>query len=152
MNAQPIAIVRASSWGELFDCAARWQGLEAALPARAARPERPVRVGLAFLALREDAHVLLRRRPEAGLLGGMLEVPSAEWADTLPSITEALRVGAKHVIDLRPWIVTRRLSLASEFQPRADEREDGGNRRNDVGQQVKHVLSLQRQSRFPKEP
>ena len=34
-----------------------------ALPARAAKPERPVRVGIAFLALREDAHVLLRRAP-----------------------------------------------------------------------------------------
>ena len=73
------------------ECAAHWQGIEAALPARAAKPERPVRVGLAFLALREDAHVLLRRRPEAGLLGGMLEVPSTEWAETLPPVAEALR-------------------------------------------------------------
>jgi A/G-specific adenine glycosylase len=73
------------------DCAAYAQGIESALPARAARPERPVRVGLAFLALREDAHVLLRRRPEAGLLGGMLEVPSTEWAETLPPLREALR-------------------------------------------------------------
>jgi A/G-specific adenine glycosylase len=73
------------------ECAAHWQGLEAALPARAAKPERPVRVGIAFLALREDAHVLLRRRPEAGLLGGMLEVPSTEWGETLPPVNEALR-------------------------------------------------------------
>ena len=73
------------------ECAAHWRGLEAALPARAAKPERPVRVGIAFLALREDAHVLLRRRPEAGLLGGMLEVPSTEWAETLPPVNEALR-------------------------------------------------------------
>ena len=50
-----------------------------------------MRVGLAFLALREDGHVLLRRRPEAGLLGGMLEVPSTEWAETLPPVAEALR-------------------------------------------------------------
>ena len=35
--------------------------------------------------------MLLRRRPEAGLLGGMLEVPSTEWADTLPPVAEALR-------------------------------------------------------------
>ena len=42
------------------------------------------RVGLAFVALREDGCVLLRRRPEAGLLGGMLEVPSTDWAETLP--------------------------------------------------------------------
>ena len=73
------------------DCSAYAQGIEAALPARAARPERPVRVGLAFLALREDAHVLLRRRPEAGLLGGMLEVPSTAWAEMLPPVNEALR-------------------------------------------------------------
>jgi A/G-specific adenine glycosylase len=73
------------------DCAAHALGLEAALPARAAKAERPVRLGLAFLALREDGHVLLRRRPEAGLLGGMLEVPSAEWGETLPPVNEALR-------------------------------------------------------------
>jgi A/G-specific adenine glycosylase len=73
------------------ECAAHWRGLESALPARAAKPERPLRVGIAFLALREDAHVLLRRRPEAGLLGGMLEVPSTQWAETLPPVAEALR-------------------------------------------------------------
>jgi A/G-specific adenine glycosylase len=73
------------------DCAAYARGLEGALPARGARPERPARVGLAFLALREDGRVLLRRRPEAGLLGGMLEVPSTEWAETLPALDEALR-------------------------------------------------------------
>jgi A/G-specific adenine glycosylase len=73
------------------DCAAYHRGLESALPARAAKAERPVRVGLAFLVLREDGSVLLRRRPEAGLLGGMLEVPSTEWAETLPGLDEALR-------------------------------------------------------------
>ena len=73
------------------DCAAHAQGLESVLPVKAVRPERPMRLGLAFLALREDAHVLLRKRPEAGLLGGMLEVPSTDWADTLPPVHEALR-------------------------------------------------------------
>ncbi len=62
-----------------------------ALPVRAARTERPSRVGLAYLALREDGCVLLRRRPEAGLLGGMLEVPSTDWGDVLPPLKEALR-------------------------------------------------------------
>ena len=73
------------------DCSAHAHGIEGTLPMKAVRPERPVRVGLAFLALREDAHVLLRKRPEAGLLGGMLEVPSTDWADTLPPVKEALR-------------------------------------------------------------
>jgi A/G-specific adenine glycosylase len=75
----------------IADCAARAQGMEALLPVRAAKPERPVRVGLAFVALREDGCVLLRRRPRAGLLGGMLEVPSTDWADVLPPLNEALR-------------------------------------------------------------
>ena len=73
------------------DCAARAQGIAALLPVRAARPERPVRLGLAFVALREDGCVLLRRRPNAGLLGGMLEVPSTDWAEVLPPLKEALR-------------------------------------------------------------
>jgi A/G-specific adenine glycosylase len=73
------------------DCAARAQGIEALLPMRPAKPERPSRVGLAYLAMREDGCVLLRRRPEAGLLGGMLEVPSTAWADVLPPLKEALR-------------------------------------------------------------
>jgi A/G-specific adenine glycosylase len=73
------------------DCHAHAKGIEAGLPARTLKGERPVRLGLAFLALREDGHVLLRRRPEAGLLGGMMEVPSTTWADLLPPFGEALR-------------------------------------------------------------
>ena len=60
-------------------------------PMRSARPERPVRLAVAFVALREDGSVLLRRRPEAGLLGGMLEVPSTAWAETQPRPEDALR-------------------------------------------------------------
>ena len=40
---------------------------------------------------REDGAVLLRQRAEAGLLGGMLEVPSTPWRDALPAKKEALR-------------------------------------------------------------
>ena len=74
-----------------MDCAANAKGIAAALPLRVAKVERPLRVGIAFVALREDGHVLLRRRAEAGLLGGMLEVPTTEWADLLPPIDDALR-------------------------------------------------------------
>jgi A/G-specific adenine glycosylase len=72
-------------------CAAYAQGLQNVLPVRSARARRPLRRGAAFLALREDAHILLRRRPDAGLLGGMLEVPSTAWAETLPETAECLR-------------------------------------------------------------
>jgi len=72
-------------------CAAQAQGLQDLLPVRAAKAERPLRRGLAFLALREDGHVLLRRRAEAGLLGGMWEVPSSAWLASPPPTAQALR-------------------------------------------------------------
>jgi A/G-specific adenine glycosylase len=74
------------------DCTARALGIEAHLPARAPKGEKPNRFGIAFIALREDGAVLLRRRPENGLLGGMLEVPSTEWVDMLPQTADAMRI------------------------------------------------------------
>ncbi len=65
------------------DCHAHARGIAETLPRKGAKPERPVRYGTAFLVLREDGAVLLRKRPAAGLLGGMLEVPSTEWLDTM---------------------------------------------------------------------
>jgi A/G-specific adenine glycosylase len=88
-------------------CAARAQGLAALLPMRSARRERPLRLALAFVALREDGAVLLRRRPEAGLLGGMLEVPSTGWAETLPPVEEAMQAApARGDWQAVPGIVT----------------------------------------------
>jgi A/G-specific adenine glycosylase len=60
-------------------CRARHAGTAASLPARRAQDEKPVRFGIAFWATRRDGAVLLRRRPEKGLLGGMMEVPSTPW-------------------------------------------------------------------------
>lgn len=65
------------------DCHAHARGIQETLPRKGAKSERPVRYGTAFLVLREDGAVLLRKRPPAGLLGGMLEVPSTDWSDTL---------------------------------------------------------------------
>lgn len=62
-------------------CAAHARGMAAALPARAPKPERPVRFGAVFVAIRADGAALLRRRPPKGLLGGMLEVPGTEWTE-----------------------------------------------------------------------
>lgn len=62
-------------------CRARALGIANDLPKKAPKPERPVRHTVAFLLQRSDGAVLLRRRPPTGLLGGMLEVPSAPWRD-----------------------------------------------------------------------
>ena len=60
-------------------CRARRAGIAASLPARRAAAAKPVRFGVAFWTMRRDGAVLLRRRPEKGLLGGMMEVPSTPW-------------------------------------------------------------------------
>ncbi len=61
------------------DC--RGREIAPTLPRRAPKPERPTRRGIAFWITRPDGAVLLRRRPEKGLLGGMVEVPSTEWRE-----------------------------------------------------------------------
>src|SRR4051794_31797003 len=60
-------------------CAAHATGREELFPVRVAKPERPTRIGAAFVAVREDGAILLRRREDDGLLGGMVEVPGTEW-------------------------------------------------------------------------
>ena len=66
-------------------------GIAATLPRKAGKAARPERFGHVFLALREDGHILLRQRPDAGLLARMMEVPSTGWSDNLPSLTDAVR-------------------------------------------------------------
>lgn len=72
------------------DCVARAAGNAEELPRRDARKARPTRRAVAFLARRADGAVLLRRRPETGLLGGMMEVPSTPWRDAEWDIDGAL--------------------------------------------------------------
>jgi A/G-specific adenine glycosylase len=51
------------------------------LPRRLAKKARPVRRAVAFWLQRADGAVLMRRRPDRGLLGGMLEIPSTPWRE-----------------------------------------------------------------------
>jgi A/G-specific adenine glycosylase len=71
-------------------CAAAAAGIADRLPARADKPERPQRYGVAFWLTRGDGAVLLRRRPETGLLGGMVEVPSTPWRAEPWGLAEAV--------------------------------------------------------------
>jgi A/G-specific adenine glycosylase len=49
-------------------------------PIKVRRAGKPTRRGAAFVAIRSDGAVYLRKRPEQGLLGGMSEVPSTGWS------------------------------------------------------------------------
>jgi A/G-specific adenine glycosylase len=66
-------------------CAARAAGIPEIFPRKAVKAERPVRLGTAFVAVREDGSVLVRRRPDKGLLGGMTEVPGGGWTSAEPT-------------------------------------------------------------------
>ncbi|UWP98351.1 A/G-specific adenine glycosylase [Aliiroseovarius crassostreae] len=62
-------------------CQARCSGLASDLPRKRKKPPKPTRYGIAYLARREDGAWLVERRPEKGLLGGMLGWPGAEWGE-----------------------------------------------------------------------
>ena len=60
-------------------CAARARGDQESFPRKGEKKTGALRRGAAFVVLRDD-HILLRTRPEKGLLGGMTEVPTTEWS------------------------------------------------------------------------
>ena len=64
-------------WQE--DCAAKRQGIEETLPRRAPKKPKPERQGTVWWLENEKGEVLMHRRPEKGLLGGMMMLPSAGW-------------------------------------------------------------------------
>ncbi|MCX7304830.1 MAG: A/G-specific adenine glycosylase [Hyphomicrobiales bacterium] len=61
------------------DCVAILTGDPEILPVKAQKASRPTRRGAAFVAIRRDGAILLRTRPDKGLLGGMSEVPTTDW-------------------------------------------------------------------------
>ncbi len=76
----PLCMVCPWSWA----CEARAAGIAAELPRKKDKKPRPTRYGMAFWLERQGKsgrEVLLRRRPEEGLLGGMMEVPSSPWVE-----------------------------------------------------------------------
>jgi A/G-specific adenine glycosylase len=62
-------------------CAARRAGRAAELPRKTPKAAKPVRMGYAYVGRRADGAWLLERRPEKGLLGGMLGWPGSDWSD-----------------------------------------------------------------------
>lgn len=74
-------------------CSAFALGNPAEFPRKRAKPAKPVRHGIAYLARRDDGEILLETRPNKGLLGGMLCLPSSDWVEG--HATEAPPIDAK---------------------------------------------------------
>ncbi len=70
------------------DCAAYAMGTPDAFPVKAVKKAKPQRFGTLFWAER-DGRVLLVRRPDKGMLGGMRALPTGPWSDSDPGIEGA---------------------------------------------------------------
>jgi A/G-specific adenine glycosylase len=63
------------------NCEGRKMGDAATYPRKMPKKIKPVRQGVAFVAIRNNGAVLMERRPDKGLLGGMLGWPGTEWCE-----------------------------------------------------------------------
>jgi len=74
-------------------CEAFRRGIQEQLPRKGEKPMRPLKRGAAFVARDASGAVLLVKRPENGLLGGMLQPPLGPWTEEFPS-AEQVRLQA----------------------------------------------------------
>jgi A/G-specific adenine glycosylase len=72
------------------DCEARRRGIQEDLPRKAMKAARPLKRGAAFVARNGAGEILLVKRAEKGLLGGMMQPPLGPWNERFPSAKEAL--------------------------------------------------------------
>ncbi len=75
------------------NCAGRQAGIAASLPAKAPKKTRPIRHGALFWLTDPSGQVLLRRRPDKGLLGGMTELPGTAWRADPWAPADAIALG-----------------------------------------------------------
>ncbi|MDP2579923.1 A/G-specific adenine glycosylase [Shimia thalassica] len=62
-------------------CQARFAGTAVDLPKKTPKKPKPIRFGVVYITRRVDGALLLERRPDKGLLGGMLGWPGSEWVE-----------------------------------------------------------------------
>lgn len=73
-------------------CRATKEGEPERYPRKAAKDgKKPLRRGIAFALFAPNGHILLRKRPDEGLLGGMMEIPSCPWREgDFPELADVL--------------------------------------------------------------
>ena len=72
--------------------AARVAGTQAELPRKTPKKPKPTRYGHVYIAQSSDGAFLLERRPDKGLLGGMLGWPGSDWSETPPEAPIAIYI------------------------------------------------------------
>lgn len=71
-------------------CQGFQKGIAETFPEKKLKIMKPVRYAVAFVISRADGSILLRRRQEKGLLGGMIEVPTTPWREKDYFLEDAL--------------------------------------------------------------
>jgi A/G-specific adenine glycosylase len=79
----------------LASCAGHKQGIAATLPRKLPKQALPTRRGYAFVVVNARGEILLRQRPDKGLLGGMTEVPGSAWESELPELEMPIKASWK---------------------------------------------------------
>ena len=65
------------------NCLARASGIQADLPAKGKKKQKPLRRGYVYLVTKANfGGILLEKRPESGLFGSMIGFPTSEWVET----------------------------------------------------------------------
>ncbi len=83
-------------------CMAQAQSIAETLPRKTPKKPKPTRLGIAYIGRRADGAWLMERRPDKGLLGGMLGWPGAAWGEAriaappLEADWQALNEEARH--------------------------------------------------------
>ncbi len=86
-------------------CAARQRGDQETFPRKAPKKTGELRLGAAFVVRRGD-ELLVRSRPEKGLLGGMTEVPGSQWLvaqDDKAALKQAPALTGCRALAPPPW-------------------------------------------------
>ncbi len=79
------------------NCLAKEQGIQASLPVKTKGKSRPQKFGEVYWITNHNNHVLFHKRPDKGLLGGMMALPTSSWETqdkplSRPAITSNLEI------------------------------------------------------------
>jgi len=120
-------------WNDV--CAARSRGDQETFPRKTPKREGQLRRGAAFVVLRADGFLLLRQRPDKGLLAAMTEVPGTVWSHGFvetEALADAPRLSGKPTWRRLPGVVTHvfthfplELTVYAATVPRTAKAPDG---------------------------
>lgn len=72
-------------------CKAYKKSIQNTLPRRLKKTKKPTRYGRSLVVFDKKGYVLLEKRPESGLLAGMMQVPTTPWDEDLDVVDKYFR-------------------------------------------------------------